>query len=135
MHIYVMEITLKVVQSGFRLYLRAVQEFFYHLWSARKIGLDRINAVENAIIGKRNVEFMTIWDSLSLNQKKALKLLAHTKGVQLYSADNLHRFQLKTASQVTAAIKVLEQRELVSKNGAYRIYDPLFCKWIERIGA
>ncbi|BBO82273.1 hypothetical protein DSCO28_28390 [Desulfosarcina ovata subsp. sediminis] len=35
----------------------------------------------------------------------------------------------------TTAIKVLEKRELVSKNGEYRIYDPVFCKWIERIGA
>jgi hypothetical protein len=112
-----------------------VQEFFYNLWPARKLNLERINTAENAIIGKRSVEFMNIWDSLSLNQKKTMKLLARTKGIQLFSADNLSTFQLKTASQVTAAIKVLEQRELVSKNGAYRVYDPVFCKWIERIGA
>jgi hypothetical protein len=32
-------------------------------------------------------------------------------------------------------LKVLEQRELIGKNGQYRIYDPVFCEWIERIGA
>jgi AAA+ ATPase superfamily predicted ATPase len=109
-----------------------VQEFFYTLWPVRKIGTDQINDVENTIIEKRTVEFMNVWDSLSLNQKKTLKLVAATSGSQLFSADNLARFQLKTASQVAAAVKVLEQRELLSKNGEYRIYDPVFRKWIER---
>ena len=109
-----------------------VQEFFYTLWSARKIGTEAINAVENTIIEKRSVEFMNVWDSLSLNQKKALKLVAATGGAQLFSAANLDRFKLKTASQVVAAMKVLEQRELVSKNGEYRIFDPVFRKWVKR---
>ena len=75
---------------------------------------------------------MNVWDSLSLNEKKTLKLVAATSVSQLFSADNLARFQLKTASQVVAAIKVLKQRELLSKNGEYRVYDPVFRKWIER---
>jgi len=109
-----------------------VQEFFYTLWPVKKIGLDQINAVENTIIEKRSVEFMNVWDALSLNQKKALKLIAATGGRQVLAAENLARYQLKTASQVVAAMKVLEQRELAAKNGEYRIYDPVFCKWLRR---
>lgn len=110
-----------------------VQEFFYTLWPTKKIGVDAIQAVEHTIIEKRSVEFMNVWDSLSLNQKKALKLVAATGGDQLFSADNLARFQFKTASQVVAAMKVLEQRELISRNGDYRIYDPVFRKWVQRL--
>lgn len=109
-----------------------VQEFFYTLWPVKKIGTDEINAVENKIIEKRSVEFMNVWDSLSLNQKKALKLVAATGGDQLFAAENLARFRFKTASQVVAAMKVLEQRELATKNGEYRIYDPVFRKWVQR---
>ena len=109
-----------------------VQEYFYALWPIKKIGADQINAVENTILAKRSVEFMNVWDSLTLNQKKTLKLVAATAGRQLFSADNLSRFRLKTASQVAAAIKVLEHRELLRKNGGFCIYDPVFRKWIER---
>jgi AAA+ ATPase superfamily predicted ATPase len=109
-----------------------VQEFFYFLWPLKETGTDQINRVENTIIEKRALEFMNVWDSLSLNQKKTLKLVTATSGGQLFSANNLAQFQLKTASQVVAALKVLEQRELLSKNGEYRIYDPIFRKWIAR---
>jgi AAA+ ATPase superfamily predicted ATPase len=110
-----------------------VQEFCYTLWSVRKIGVAEINAVEHEIIEKRSAEFTHIWDSLSLNQKKALKLVAATGGDQLFAANNLARFKFKTASQVMAALKVLEQRELISKNGDYHIYDPVFRRWVQRL--
>jgi uncharacterized protein len=109
-----------------------VQEYFYTLWPAKKIGTDEINRVESRILEKRAIEFMNVWDALSLNQKKTLKLVAATGGNQLFAAENLVRFQLKTASQVVAAMKVLEQRALVSKNGDYRVYDPVFRKWIQQ---
>ncbi len=102
------------------------------LWSVRKIGTAEINAVEYKIIEKRSAEFTHIWDSLSLNQKKALKLVAATGGDQLFAANNLNRFKFKTASQVMAAMKVLKQRELIGKNGGYHIYDPVFRRWVQR---
>lgn len=109
-----------------------VQEFFYTLWPDNEIGPEKINAVENRIIERRSVEFMNVWDSLSLNQKKALKLVAATGGDQLFAAENLTRFRFKTASQVVAATKVLEQKELVAKNGGYRIFDPIFRNWVKQ---
>lgn len=111
-----------------------VQEFFYTLWPANKASQNQINKVEDSILEKRSVEFMNIWDSLTLNQKKVLKLLVSTAGTQLFSAENLARIKLKTASQVSAAIKFLEKRELISKKGTYQIYDPVFHRWIKRLG-
>lgn len=111
-----------------------VQEFFYTLWPANKISHSQINKVEDSILEKRSVEFMNVWDSLTLNQKKVLKLIVSTAGTQLFSAENLTRFQLKTASQVSAAVKFLEKREIISKNGIYQIYDPVFQRWIKRLG-
>ena len=110
-----------------------VQEFFYTLWPARRMGVAEINAAENRIIESRSIEFTHVWDSLTLNQKKTMKMVAAISGNQLFSADNLVRFKFKTASQVVAAIKVMEQRELVSKNGDYRVYDPVFRRWLQRL--
>ena len=110
-----------------------VQEFCYTLWIAQHIGLGEINAVENEIIQKRSTEFTHIWDSLTLNQKKTLKLITAEKGAQALTAGKLSKFKFKTASQVMAAIKVLEQRELICKNGDYHIYDPLFRRWVQRL--
>jgi uncharacterized protein len=110
-----------------------VQEFCYTLWSAKKIGVAEINALENEIIEKRSAEFTHIWDSLTLNQKKTLKLVTAAGKDQLMTANNLSKFKFKTASQVMAAIKVLMQRELICKNGAYHIYDPVFRRWVQRL--
>jgi hypothetical protein len=110
-----------------------IQEFFYYLWMVPTIRVAEINAIENKIIEQRSIEFSHIWDSLSLNQRKALKLVAVTGGKQMFSADNLVKFKFKTASQVTASLKVLVQRALVSKNGEYQVYDPVLRKWIQRL--
>ena len=112
---------------------RYVQEFFYTLWPLKKIGTDEVNQTENQIIESRSIEFMNTWDALSLNQKKALKLVASTSGEQLFAADNLSRFQFKSASQVMAAVKFLEEKEIVAKNGSYKIQDPVFRRWVQRM--
>ncbi|MDA8137663.1 MAG: ATP-binding protein [Desulfobacteraceae bacterium] len=110
-----------------------VQEFFYMLWPLKKVGTDEVNRTESEILEERSIEFMNAWDSFSLNQKRALKLVAATEGEQLFSAENLVRFQFKTASQVTAAIKYLEERDFLAKNGVYKIQDPIFRRWVQRM--
>lgn len=110
-----------------------IQEFFYTLWPVKAVGLEEVNKVEMLILEKRSIEFMNTWDALSLNQKKALKLIAATSGEGIYSAENLTKHQFKTASQVAAALKALEQRELLSKNGEYRIQDPIFMRWVRNM--
>ena len=110
-----------------------IQEFFYTLWPHKKVDTATVNAVEATIIEKRSIEFMNTWDALTLNQKKTLKLVAATKGKQLFSADMLTKFHFKTASQPAAAIKLLEQRDILSKNGEYGIADPIFRRWILRM--
>lgn len=82
-----------------------VQELCYQLWTARRIGPAEINCFEKEIMEKRSAEFTHIWDSLSLNQKKAFKLVASDGGGPLFAAHIISRFRFKTASQVTAAIK------------------------------
>ncbi len=111
-----------------------IQEFFFYLWDIPAgISIESIDRLEFEIIKHRETEFINIWDSLTLNQRKTLKLIAVTGGKNIFSADNLSRLGLKTASQVAKAIELLEKREFISKNSIYSIQDPIFLRWIKRI--
>lgn len=78
--------------------------------------------------------YSNIWDELTLNQKKVLKMLAEIKpGDKIYSFDKLQRFGL-TTSAVQKIIKNLLSKELIDKsNDTYEINDVFFKRWLERL--
>ena len=108
-----------------------IQEFFNHLWDEKKVTVGLMDQVERRIIRSRMAEFAYAWDSLTLNQRRALKLIAATGGKSIYSVNNLAGFGFKTPSQATTAIKKLIEREFVVKNGTYQIQDPIFKRWLD----
>ena len=77
---------------------RCVQEFFYEIWAEKQVNFDVIETIERRILIKRIPEFAYVWDTLSLNQKRALKLLAGTSGRNIFSAENLSQFGFRAAS-------------------------------------
>lgn len=108
-----------------------IQEFFYSLWDMQEISMASIDKLELQILKHREAELITAWESLTLNQKRVLKLIALTQGKNLFSADNMSQVGFKTSSQVKTALNVLEKRDFISKNGTYFIQDVLFKRWIE----
>ncbi len=107
-----------------------IQEFFHYLWEEKRLSAAAIDNLERRIIRRRMAEFAYAWDSLTLNQRRALKLIVFTGGKGLYAVDNLVAFGFRTPSQATAAIEKLIQREFVVKNGVYQIQDPIFKRWL-----
>ena len=110
-----------------------IQEFFFNLWDSPNISIEDIDRVESNILKNREAEFINIWESLTLNQRRALKLIAATGGKSIYSVDNLSRLGFRSASQISKALELLLKKELVSKNERYSIQDVLFKRWIEMI--
>ncbi|MGD2039172.1 MAG: hypothetical protein PVH28_14875 [Desulfobacterales bacterium] len=110
-----------------------IQEFFFSLWDAPNIGIEDIDRVESEILKNREAEFINIWESLTLNQRKALKLIAATGGKNIYSADNLSKLGFSSASQISKALELLLKKEFVQKNKLYSIQDVFFKRWIEKI--
>lgn len=108
-----------------------IQEFFALLWDEKHISRNLVASLEKTIIKRRESEFYSIWDTLTLNQRKTLKLLVRTRGKDIFTAQNLSKNGLKAASQVIASLKVLEKREIVSKNSGYSIINPMLLRWIE----
>jgi hypothetical protein len=112
-----------------------IQNFLFHLWEepAKKgFSPDIINQVENAIVEKRSLEHTILWETLSINQKKTLKLILLNNGANLFNADSLKSVSLKTGSLVTKALSSLIKKEIIVKNGNYQIQDVLFKKWLQK---
>ena len=107
-----------------------IQEFFFHLWENERLSFEHLDKVEHDILTKRVPEYAFIWDSLTLNQRRALKLIAGTQGKNIFAAENLDRFGFRTASQVTAALGNLEKMGILDKNKDWKIHDPFFKRWL-----
>ncbi len=112
-----------------------IQNFLFHLWEEpgeKGFSTRIINKLENAIIEKRSLEHTVLWETLSINQKKTLKLILLNNGANLFNADSLKSVDLKTGSLVTKALSSLIKKELIVKNGSYLIQDIVFKKWLQK---
>jgi len=107
-----------------------VQEFFFNIWMEEELSFNLLDKVERRIVEKRIPEYSYVWDSLTLNQRRALKLIAGTAGKNMFAAENLDRFGFRAASQVTAALSNLEKAGILDKNKGWRIHDPFFKRWL-----
>ena len=109
-----------------------IQQFLFELWRLETIGAGTIGHIERNILKSRENEFMILWDSLTVNQRKALRLLAETDGEHMYYSEVLQTFGLKSGSLLKRALTSLLTREIVTRNRTYHIQDAMFRKWIQR---
>lgn len=109
-----------------------VQEFFFNLWTEPELSFEVVDRVERSIVEKRVPQFAYAWDSLTLNQRRAFKLVAGTDGKNIFSSENLARFGFRTASQVTAALSGLQKGGFLDKNNEWKIHDPFFKQWLRQ---
>jgi hypothetical protein len=110
-----------------------VQQFLFYLWEEKvtKLSIETVDEVERRILqGSRN-EFLNLWDSLTLNQKKTLKLILFTGGREMFYANALQAVDLNAGSQVTRSLEKLVGDDIVLKNDEYKIQDVMFKKWIQ----
>jgi hypothetical protein len=112
-----------------------IQNFLFHLWGEpvkRGFTVEVIDKLENEIIEKRSSEHIILWDTLSINQKKTLKLILLNNGINLFNADALKSVNLKTGSLVTKALSALMKKEVIVKNGNYMVQDIVLKKWLQK---
>ena len=112
-----------------------IQNFLFHLWERpvkKGFSPEILSEVEDAIIEKRSLEHTVLWETLSINQKKTLKLILLNNGSNLFNADSLKSVNLKTGSLVTKTLSSLMKKEIIVKNGRYLIQDVIFNKWLQK---
>ena len=110
-----------------------VQQFLFFLWEVRstEVSIETVDKIEMRILESSRNEFLNLWDSLTLNQKKTLKLIILTGGRDMFYAKALQTVDLKAGSQVTRALEKLVRSDIVHKNRNFQIQDVMFKKWIE----
>ncbi len=124
---------LKIIIERFKNHPMYIQLFCFFLWrELRDNPWDNkmIDKIENLIIEQKQLEYQILWDTLSINQKKVLKLILHNNGQNLFSADSLLAENLKSPSSVTRCLKSLSEKEIIIKNGKYEIQDILLKRWL-----
>jgi AAA+ ATPase superfamily predicted ATPase len=112
-----------------------IQNFLFHLWEEpvkKGFSPETIKKIEYSIIEKRSPEHTVLWETLSINQKKTLKLILLNDGSNLFNADALKSVNLKTGSLVSKALSSLIKKEIIVKNGNYNIQDIIFKKWLKK---
>jgi len=111
-----------------------VQQFLFYLWDEEATGLsiNTVDEIEFRILQSSQNEFYHLWDSLTLNQKKTLKLIIRTRGKGMFYARALQAVDLNAGSQVTRSLEKLVGDDIVLKNSGYKIQDVMFKKWIEK---
>ena len=110
-----------------------VQQFLFFLWEERstEFSIETVDKIEMRILESSHNEFLNLWDSLTLNQKKTLKLIILTGGRDMFYAKALQAVDLNAGSQVTRALGKLARSDIVLKNGNFQIQDVMFKKWMQ----
>jgi hypothetical protein len=110
-----------------------VQQFLFYLWEEKvtEFSIDTVDEIELKILRSSQNEFLNLWDSLTLNQKKTLKLILLTGGKEMFYANALQAVDLNAGSQVTRSLEKLIGGDIVLKNDEYKIQDVMFMKWIQ----
>ncbi|WP_304511839.1 AAA family ATPase [Desulfobacula sp.] len=124
---------LKQIVEQFKNHPMYIQLFCFFLWKELQQNPwseETLNKIERSMIEQKHLEYQTLWDTLSINQKKTLKLILFNDGQNLFSAEALIDVNIKTASIVTRCLKSLSEKEILIKNGKYIIQDIFFKKWL-----
>jgi hypothetical protein len=110
-----------------------VQQFLFYLWEDKvtELSIDTVEGIELRILQSSQNVFLNLWDSLTLNQKKTLKLILLTGGKEMFYARALQAVDLNAGSQVTRSLEKLVADDIVLKNDGYKIQDVMFKKWIQ----
>jgi len=107
------------------------QQLCYGMWFISKNVKDA-SLVEKAmreILAHEQVNYLKIWDGLSIPQRRLLTGLAREEHPNVYSADFIDEYTLKTPSRVQRALESLESKGIIDEN---KITDIFFREWLKR---
>ena len=110
-----------------------IQQFLFDLWRSTTVSLDVLDEIEKSIITSQKNQFIVLWNLLTQNQKKALRLLAETGGESIYAAEQLQRVGFNSGSVLQRALMSLVEKEILSQNGMLQFQDAMLKKWVQSI--
>ena len=110
-----------------------IQQFLFDLWRSDSVSLKVLEEIQKSIIARQKNQFIVLWDLLTQNQKKALRLLAETEGESIYAAEQLQRVGFNSGSVLQRALLSLVEKEILSKNARFQFQDVMLKKWVQSL--
>jgi len=110
-----------------------IQQFLFDLWRSDAVTTKKLNEIKISILARQRDQFMVLWDLLTQNQKKALKLLVISGGKSIYAAEQLQRVGFNSGSVLRRALMSLMEKEIIYKNDRFQFQDALFKNWIQNL--
>jgi AAA+ ATPase superfamily predicted ATPase len=110
-----------------------IQQFLFDLWRSDTVNLAALDEIQKSIGSSQKNQFIVLWGLLTLNQKKALRLLAETGGEGIYAAEQLQRVGFNSGSVLQRALMSLVEKEILSKNGTFQFQDAMLKKWVQSL--
>ena len=107
-----------------------IQQFLFDLWRSTTVSIDVLDEIQKSIMTRQKNQFIVLWDLLTLNQKKALRLLVETGGMSIYAAEQLQRVGFNSGSVLQRALVSLVKKEILSKNDTFQFQDAMLKKWV-----
>jgi AAA+ ATPase superfamily predicted ATPase len=110
-----------------------IQQFLFDLWRSATVSSDVLDEIQKSVMTRQKNQFIVLWDLLTLNQKKTLRLLAETGGMGIYAAEQLQRVGFNSGSVLQRALVSLVKKEILSKNDTFQFQDAMLKKWVRSL--
>jgi hypothetical protein len=115
------------------------QHLCHALWELceRKsaVTAELIRAAVKLLLDREAYAYTTLWESLTLPQKRFLKGLAsEPTGVKVFAGEFVSRYGLSSASNAQRAVESLLAKDVIDRdNGSFLITDRFFRLWIQSV--
>jgi len=94
---------------------------------------EMLQAAVKVLLDRESYAYTTLWESLTLSQKRFLKgLAAEAAGVKVFAGEFVSRHGLSSASNAQRAVQALLAKDIIDRdNGSFLITDRFFRLWIQ----
>ena len=115
-----------------------VQLLSFHLWDhypdLAQLEENHVAEALSLILRGQEPAYLTIWEGLTLHQRKAVRAAALLKGRLLTSKETIQRFSLESSSNVAKSLSALCSKGVLRKeHDRYVFEDILFARWVEKL--
>ena len=114
-----------------------VQYLCHHLWNwcleAKRVEKQDVIKVIDNIIAEQFVNYIALWDGLSLRQRLFLKAISKSQGKPIFSKDFISENELGTSGSVQKSITLLKKKNIIDVDGKKIVFNDIFFKkWIKK---
>jgi len=114
-----------------------VQYLCHHLWNwcleAKRVEKEDAMEVLDNIVAEQSVNYIALWDGLSLHQRLFLKAISKFQNKEMFSKDFIAENDLSTPGSVQKSITLLKKKNIIDVDGKeIRFNDVFFREWIKK---